>query len=112
VLGLVTLAEFEVWKPEQSEAAEEALARPIVAFVAKTWKVHPLTQGVLSTAKQRLFRVSDPDRPDRVFTLRVSHADGERVFDRLLDEGGSIDVEFDDVVEVVDQNPAPDRSGT
>jgi hypothetical protein len=74
----------------------------------KSWKVHPLTKGVLGAAgKQRLFQVSDPDRPGKVFTLRVSPRDGEAVFDRLLDEGGSIDVQFDDVVEAVAENEVP-----
>jgi hypothetical protein len=40
----------------------------------------------------------------------VSHRDGERVFDTLLDEGGSIDVEFEDVVEITGEHNLPPGS--
>ncbi len=74
----------------------------------KSWVVHPLTRGVLAGGgHQREFRVTDPDRPGKVFTLRVSERDGNVVFDRLLDEGGSIEVEFEDVVEAVAENKVP-----
>ena len=76
----------------------------------KTWKVHPLTASTDAGAKQRLFQVTDPDRPGKVFTLKVSHRDGERVFDTLLDQGGSIDVEFEDVVEITGEHNLPPGS--
>jgi len=70
--------------------------------MAKKWKVMPFTAKELHTAKQRLFQVVDPDDPDEVVTLRVSSADGEKAYDKMIDSGEiGFEWEFEDPTEVV-----------
>lgn len=85
-------------------------SRLTVGDMPKAWQIYPWTKAPRDlAAQQRLFLAGDVTRPGRLFLIRASHNDGERIYDQMVAPGTPIpfDVTFDDLVEIEEELPPP-----
>ncbi len=76
----------------------------------KVRQIYPWTKAPKDfAAQQRLFIAADASRPGRLFLIRATHNDGERLYDQMVAPGTPVpfDAVFEDLVEVEEELPKP-----